>query len=219
MNFSKTTALTTSKISPAVKILIQKGLLRPEMKILDFGAGHGRHVLGLKNEGFQNVLGVDKFNQGKHVQDLEAAKGKSFDVVFSSFVLNVVPDSDHDFTDIDTEDDIIDFLKPVCSRQIHIVRNLDILEPLQRIQKVLKEKKVSNHTTNYIQKNFDKEISERFMQGKASSDDLFFIASRGYITKVTKEGINFQRIPFLEEKGFDNYMTTPKFKIYIGDHF
>lgn len=107
--------------------LMEKGFLNKKQVICDYGAGPiGRVANPLREKGFK-VYAYDPFNG----TDSDGWKGVSktrpkekFDVCFSCYVLNVVPEPD--------ENDIISKcyrLAPTC---YHVVRNKDIYISVQK---------------------------------------------------------------------------------------
>jgi hypothetical protein len=89
-----TSIFAGGKPAPAISYLMNAGLLTPDMIVLDFGAGkYARNTKFLKRHGIHTVA-VDPFNaNGKHnVLDPKDIDLKKFDAVFTSYVLNVVPE-------------------------------------------------------------------------------------------------------------------------------
>jgi hypothetical protein len=174
---------------PELKYLVSSGFLKKGQKILDFGAGkYGRNTLHLKSLGF-DVTAVDKFNYNEKfgVRPEESIKGLHFDVAFTTYVLNVVPES--------IEDEVIETLESVAGTQAHITRGGDLIAYL----KGAAQRK--GYTYKWISENIpghgiDEEVS-RYLKGKFKSDDLLALARFGFATVR-----GFQRLPSLEDKGF-----------------
>lgn len=84
--------------APAVRWLVEKGLIKPGMKVLDYGAGkYARNADYLRKLGCK-VYAYDPFNYnttGSGYAMGAVTKRKpsgKFDVAFTCFVLNVIPD-------------------------------------------------------------------------------------------------------------------------------
>ena len=114
---SKNTAMKTDKPSPAIKWLEKKGYFSKDKTILDYGAGHGRNVKYLRDLGY-NIIGYDPYHINDLVQNVLPV-GK-FDVVFTSFVLNVV--------DSHVSNNIEFITKNLGEKVFHIVRNKDVIQ-------------------------------------------------------------------------------------------
>ena len=72
---------------------------KSRVKVLDFGAGHGRHTNALRGLGY-TVYAYDPFNgEGNadpytEISNKLPPKGEKFDLVFSAYVLNVMAKED-----------------------------------------------------------------------------------------------------------------------------
>jgi hypothetical protein len=169
-------------------------------KILDYGAGkYGRNSNYLRKERFK-VYAYDPYN-GSDTNGWEYVSKKlpseRFDVVFTCFVLNVVSDS--------IEDSILSSTKKLGKQEFHITRNQDIFDSVKKA--LLRKDKV---VYNFFTKNFaDKEDIEAFESGDLSDDVIMAFCTYGVQTSR-----GFQRIPFLEDKGYTLMKKTSGFKIY-----
>jgi len=170
-------------------------------KILDYGAGkYGRNAKYLRGNGYK-VYAYDPYN-GSDVDGWEGVSKKvpsfeRFDVVFTCFVLNVVSDK--------IENSILNDTKKLGKQEYHITRNQDIFES---VKKALSRK--DKVVYNFFTKNFaDKEDIEAFESGNLSDDVIMAFCTYGVQTSR-----GFQRIPFLEDKGYTLKKKTSGFKIY-----
>lgn len=185
--------------APAVKWLVDSGLV--EGTVLDYGAGkYARNADFLRDRGFKTYA-FDPFNfNGKEGWEQGAVSSilpkKKFDVAFSCFVLNVVPKK--------LEAEIIATTEGLAKKTIHITRNRDIFDMVKR----------ALHKQDRTVWPF---FVEHFWKGKDEptitdlTDDL--------IEDFCKHGVQtikgFQRIPVLEQYGYELVRNTSGFKIYI----
>lgn len=171
--------------------LLEIGALKGAKTILDYGAGkYGRNSKYLRMRGY-NVYSYDPYN-GSDADGWTDVSNKlpdeKFDIGFTSYVLNVVPEH------IETE--ILSELKELCKKQFHITRNMDIYDT---VSKALERK-------DPIVYNF---FTEEFGGTQITRDTAIEFCKFGVQTSK-----GFQRIPFLEEKGFTLLKKTNGFKVY-----
>ena len=163
-----------------------------EMKVLDYGAGKtGRNAKWLRDRGV-NVFAYDPYN-GSECDGWTGVcntlpDDQDFDVVLTSYVLNVVPDN--------IEDDILADAEKLGKRQYHVTRNKDIFTSLK-------------NALNRGDKTVTQFYNDEFGGGPNSDENIMDFAIHG--SKTSK---GFQRIPRLERKGFNNIKTTDGYKIY-----
>jgi len=189
------------KAAPALRDLYKKGVFKEGDVILDYGAGkYGRNANFLREEGFK-VYAYDPFN-GKAVDGYEGVsnklpKGTKFDVAFTSFVLNVVPDK--------IENTIIKEIKRFSKKQFHITRNMDIFDS---VKKALgrKDKLVSNF--------FLDEFANSQEEGAYNTDKLTDKMILAFCEFGVQTSKGFQRIPFLDDKGFKQIRKTASYKVF-----
>ncbi len=180
MNATPTQSKMTSivgGVTRGVVDLFNKGLLHGS--ILDYGSGRcDRNGAYLRNKGLF-VYSYDPFwgvaeNGYEGVSD--RLPNDSFDVGFSSYVINVVNEQE--------EDDIIREMNDRCQIQYHIVRNKDV----------------------------EKMIQMKFYKDKVNNKEKIEIKDLARHGIETTRG--FQRVPYLENKGFELIHKEYGFKIY-----
>jgi len=189
-------------VAPGVKWLFTKGYINTNMKILDFGAGkYARNSNWLRDQGCE-VYSYDPYNYNgtegrKNNQISNIIPNEKFDVVFSSFVLNVVP---HDL-----EKDLIKEMERLAPLRFHITRNLDIFVSIKSALDK-KDKTVYNFYKNeYLNtKDHDKKLD-------AALDDEEVLNFCKFGVQTSK---GFQRIPELEDYGYKLIRKNESFKIY-----
>jgi len=190
--------------APAIRDLFKKGVFKPGMKILDYGAGkYARNADFLRDQGLE-VFAYDPFNGSpvtgwkKGEVSNKVPSGVKFDVAFTSFVLNVVP--------CHTEKELIKDVDSMAKTVYHITRNMDIFDSV---------KKALNRQ--------DKIVGEFFLKHYAEGDEIVQYAdgslSDKVITDFCKFGVQtsrgFQRIPFLDQDhGFSVLRKTSGFKVF-----
>lgn len=179
--------------APGVRYLVDGGLIKKGQTICDYGAGKsGRNANFLRKLGFK-VYAYDPFN-GQGVDGWEGVSNKKptekFDVCFTSYVLNVVPEP------IETQ--IIAKCKRLGKSVFHITRNMDIYDT---IKKNLEQK--NKVVTDFFVKEFEGD-SKNY-----TNEDVLALC---YFGVQTSKG--FQRIPELEKKGFKLLVKTHGYKIY-----
>lgn len=114
-------------MSPGIKHLVTKGIIKKGQKICDYGAGkYGANANPLRELGI-DVYAYDPFN-GSDADGWEGTSTKppkeKFDLCFTSYVLNVVPERD--------ERSIIAKCKRLSSVNYHAVRNFDIYSDIKK---------------------------------------------------------------------------------------
>lgn len=87
---SERTAITRKISSRPCRDFLAALPPRPGAKILDYGCGQGRDVQVLNDKGF-HAVGYDPYQQ--RYDDPRVLQGGPFDVVFCTYVLNVIEDS------------------------------------------------------------------------------------------------------------------------------
>tara|TARA_R110000823_G_scaffold230090_4_gene357006 strand:+ start:921 stop:1553 length:633 start_codon:yes stop_codon:yes gene_type:complete len=179
-------------VSPAIA-WISNSKLSPGKKVLDYGAGkYGRNAKYLRLMEWE-VYAYDPFNgtdtDGWTGVSNKLPKGK-FDIGFTSFVLNVVPE--HIETKL-----IQDVSKRVKEAVFHITRNMDIFDTV---------KKALHREDPLVTKFFLEEFDPT---GDLSDANILEFC---YFGVQTSRG--FQRIPELETKGFSLIKNTSGYKIY-----
>jgi hypothetical protein len=176
------TSIASKKPVPALVWLVNQGMFKTDMRILDYGAGkYGRNAEYLRQLGF-SVVAVDKFNynQAANVLPESAIKGRLFDVALTSYVLNVVPEH--------IENDILRKLSQITKSQIHITRGSDLISILRRV-------KQNGYTYKWLLQQSD---LATYLKAKPTKADLEALAYFGFAT--TK---GFQRLVALEDKGYN----------------
>ena len=186
--------------APAVRDLFTKGHIKAGMTVLDFGAGkYARNADFLRENGVKVYAYDPHHSLGKNGWDgvSNSLPRKKFDVVFTSFVLNVVPDH--------IETDILDATSKIAKQQFHITRNRDIFDTTKAALK-RKDKLVGDFFLTHYANDEEKEM---FAEGTIPDDIILDFCKHGVQTSR-----GFQRIPFLEKKGYSLVRTTSNFKIY-----
>jgi len=82
------TATARRGASKPLRFLLERGLIKPNEKILDYGCGKGSDVETLRSLGF-DVEGWDPYQPGW--DDPSVLKDEYYDVVLNFYVLNVLP--------------------------------------------------------------------------------------------------------------------------------
>jgi hypothetical protein len=178
-------------VAPAVRHLFLQNDITDGMKVLDYGAGKtGRNAKWLRDRGVK-VYTYDPYH-GTDCDGWEGVSNKlpddTFDVGLSCFVLNVVPDN--------VEDEILKNMHGLAKRNIHVTRNKDIFTSFK---KALERKDPT--VTEFFEKEFG--------GGDLSDDNIMDFAMHG-----SKTSRGFQRIPKLENKGYNIDKSTEGYKIY-----
>jgi len=126
INSSKTARKFKNPVREVVE-LFKNGTVRPGDTVLDYGAGYGRNAEYLRERGL-TVYAYDP-SADESVDGWTSVSGKKpqqkFDVVLSTYVLNVVKKS--------IQDEILMEVENYGSVIIHIVRNdiVDVVETLE----------------------------------------------------------------------------------------
>ncbi len=190
-----------SSPAPALRKMFDAGVFEGAKKVIDFGAGSGRNADYLRAQGLK-VYAFDPHNGDAGADGWEGVttkppKGK-FDVGFTSFVLNVVPE--------DVEKQIIGSLKKICKESYHITRNLDIFN---MVKKALG--RGDPRVTNFFLEHFaDEKEAAMLEEGTLTDDVIMEFCQHGLETSS-----GFQRIPMPEESGELNLIrNTQGFKVY-----
>jgi len=185
--------------TPLVRKLASSGVLTG--KILDYGAGkYARNSNYLRELGHK-VYAYDPFNGTPNGDGWNTTTTKlphnKFDVAFTSYVLNVVPEH--------VEDVIIDSVNNYATKAVHITRNMDIFNTVKKA--LLRNDRM---VVNFFKKEFATlEELKMLDQGKLSDDTILEFCHHGVQTSR-----GFQRIPVLESKGFSLDQKTASFKLY-----
>lgn len=206
----------TSRAGGAVKPLMDligkltnSGTLVPgESKLADIGAGaYSRNADALRKAGF-DVYAYDPYNG----QDADGWTGVaatppdgSFDLVFSSYVLNVVPEY--------AEDDILSEMEALSPRVVHVVRNKDvrdmITDAIYRYQDGSQDKNAQLVAETFLNEFADQDMLEQYQAGDLYEQDMQELAEHGVPTSK-----GFQRIPVLDQKGYQKVRDSSGFKLY-----
>lgn len=195
------TALQSCSPSPAIRYLYSRGFLSGS--ILDYGAGKfGRNAIYLRNQGM-TVYAYDPHHGGPEIDGWNGVSrippdsSMRFDVGFTSFVLNVVPEY--------VEDEILNRVSEISATPIHITRNHDITDMVYRALK-----------------NPYSIVSSFFQENYATAEEAF-LHQRGMLTRNDAEAFarfgtvttrGFQRLPGLEHKGWNLLHEQSGWKVY-----
>ena len=174
--------------APAIRVLYEKGHITEGMNVLDYGAGkYDRNAKFLRDQGV-NVWSYDPYHGSIYVDGWNGVSSvveedAHFDLVFTSFVLNVVPNS--------VENMILRNCARFADTQYHIVR-ADLLkyvtDALFRIDPTV---------TDFYNNEYLTTLTDLGLHPKA----VELISDFCYFGTKTSRG--FQRTPQLEEKDFD----------------
>jgi len=186
--------------APALRDLFAKGYIKKGMTVLDFGAGKfARNANYLRDQGVKtfaydpfNGTGTDGWN-GISTQ----LPSETFDVVFTSFVLNVVPDP--------IENELLKTVSNLGRKQYHITRNQDITNTVKNAL-ARKDKLVGSFFLKYFATDEEKQMYE---EGTITPEVLQAFVKHGVQTSK-----GFQRIPYLEDKGYKLIRNTGNYKVY-----
>jgi len=193
------------KEAPGVRWLFQKGYIKPEYTVLDYGAGKGgRNAVFLRDNG-SNVYAYDPFN-GTGADGWEGVSQKlppnhiTFDVIFTSFVVNVVPNH--------IENDIIkDIGRFHKQKEFHVTRNEDIFDMVKK-----NLKRGDKTTVDFYLNEFAKDDEE--LQNAYENNELDDYLIHKFCCFGVQTSRGFQRIPYMEEKGYGLIRANKSFKIY-----
>ena len=185
------TSIYNKKVASGIEFLFNNGLLLG--KILDYGAGrYGRNAEYLRGKGL-TVYAYDPYNGtdcNGYEKDCVSNKlpEDHFDIGFTSYVLNVVPEY--------VKEDIINNVKSFCNKSYHIARNMDVFDSAKNSLK-----KKNKLLLNFIKNVYNQEVT--------TDDDIMNLCIFGYQTKN-----GFQRITKTEGFGFKIIKNTNGYKIY-----
>lgn len=170
--------------------------------ILDYGAGKfARHAFYLRDKGYK-VYAYDPFN-GSDVDGYTEGTSnqlpkEQFEIVFTAFVLNVVPSH--------VEDEILKAVKTYARKEFHITRNMDIFDT---VKKNLKNERPNLIKDFFLQEFANKEEGNALKGGEISDETILEFCVFGVQTPR-----GFQRIPELKEKGYTLKKKTGGWKLY-----
>lgn len=193
------TSIKGQGAAPVIKNLASKGTFQGKT-VLDYGAGkYGRNAEAIR-ETDAKVFAYDPF----HGSGSDGWNGvasslpqENFDIAFTSYVLNVVPEK--------TEDQILRDVESHSSIMFHITRNMDIF---QSVKKALTRKDAI--VGNFFLEQFANENEKESYENGTLDDET--------IMEFCKHGVQtsrgFQRIPELENKGYDLKQNTVGYKLY-----
>lgn len=195
------TSIKGKGAAPPLRYLFENGYINKGATILDYGAGkYSRNANFLRQKGCR-VFAYDPYN-GSYGGDgwIETSRTKptnAFDIVFTCYVLNVVPEH--------IEDEIIADAAKLAPVQYHITRNIDIVDSvlgaLQRKDNVVGE--------FFLQNFANAEQAHAFKNNKLTKA---IVEEFCYFGTRTRKG--FQRIPVLENKKLILIHKTNGYKIY-----
>ena len=188
--------------APALAALYKGGAFEGARKVLDYGAGkYGRNANFLREQGIR-VYAYDPFN-GTNVDGWEGVSNKlprgKFDVGFTSFVTNVVPEY--------IEKQILDAVAKSARTQYHITRNMDIFA---MVKKALARR--DPLVTQFFLTEFAKPKEKKALEA-GTLDDATIMEFCEFGVQ-TRQG--FQRIPTSEDLGLNLLRKTSGFKVYQG---
>jgi len=193
------TSIKGQGAAPVIKNLVDKGFFK-DKTVLDYGAGkYGRNAEAIKAAG-GTVYAYDPFH-GSGSDGWNSVAGtlpdNKFDIAFTSYVLNVVPEK--------TEDQILRDVESRSNSILHITRNLDIF---QSVKKALarKDSTVGNF---FLQTFANEEEREAYESGTLTDETIIEFCKHGVQTSR-----GFQRIPELENKGYNLKQNTVGYKLY-----
>lgn len=196
------TSIKGQGAAPPIKWLYSKGHITNDMKVLDYGAGKfGRNSDWLREQGLE-VYAYDPFN-GTDSNGWEGVSTikptDTFDVAFSSYVLNVVPEH--------IENDIIKEMRQLSKHTVHVTRNMDIYDTVV---------KALSRGDKLVTEFFKKEYADAVLIDKLENDEL----TKDDVVDFCHFGVQttrgFQRIPVLEDKGYRLIRKANGYKIYIS---
>jgi len=186
--------------APAIKEMIAAGDFNDKL-VLDYGAGKfGRNAKAIRENGV-DVYAYDPFN-GTDADGWTGVSNKlpndKFDIAFTCYVLNVVPDH--------IEDVILKDISSKATTVFHITRNTDIYDTVKRAL-LRKDKLVGDFFLKYFA---TKEEAQAYEDGTLSNETILEFCEHGVQTSR-----GFQRIPFLENKGYQLHQSKPGYKVYV----
>lgn len=190
--------------APEIKNMLNKGIFDGKT-VLDYGAGkYGRNANAIRAAG-EKVYAYDPYHGSGDdgwTGISQAVPNANFDIAFTSYVLNVVPEN--------IEDQILADIESKSNNIFHITRNLDIF---QSVKSALyrKDSTVSSFFINHFANDEEK---QQFEEGKLDDSVIMEFCIHG--TQTSK---GFQRIPVLETKGYTLKKNTAGFKLYTRGSF
>lgn len=193
------TAIHTKSPTPAIKRLFEQGHIAAGMNVVDYGAGHGRNANWLRERGV-NVYAYDPYNgygdlngwDGVSYRHPSKRVDNQFDVLFTSYVLNVV--------DADTEMEILGDAETIAPIQYHVTRNKDILDMIKGALK-RGDKTVTSHYTDV----YGGDLTRSHV-----TCHLYMFAVHGTYTSR-----GYQRLPMVYH--YDRIQYTHSYKVYRND--
>lgn len=188
--------------APAIRALAGKGAFEGAT-VLDYGAGkYARNTNYLREMGLK-VYAYDPFNgvsgADGWTETTTAPPTEKFDVGFTSFVLNVVPEH--------IEKKIVQDVRKLCKNSYHITRNMDIFKMVKNAL----GRKDKTVTAFFLNSFADEEEKAAFQEGTLTDETIMEFCEHGVQTNK-----GFQRIPTLEDQGFRLTRKTEGFKVYEG---
>lgn len=188
---------------PQVVRLVKDGAFDQASKILDFGAGrYGRNASWLRQQGFR-VYAYDPYNGEASVSGWEGTSNKlpraKFDIGFTSFVLNVVPEY--------SERAIIRAVSRLSREHYHVTRNKDILG-MARTALAKHDPVVGGF---FVEEFARPAEAARFRTSNLTDRMIMDFCLFGFRTIR-----GFQRIPVSEEVGLECIAESHARKVYRG---
>lgn len=188
---------------PEIVRLVESGAFGTATRLLDFGAGrYGRNASWLRRQGFE-VYAYDPYNGAPSVNGWKATSNKlpraKFDVGFTSFVLNVVPEY--------SERAVIRAVSRLSRERYHVTRNKDIFSMAKRAL-AEKDQVVGGFFINEFARPGE---AARFRAGMLTDRMVLDFCLFGFRTAR-----GFQRIPTSEESGLEPVVERHTRKVYRG---
>lgn len=182
------------KESPSARFLFENGYIKSGQTVLDYGAGKiDRNGKYFREQGCK-VYSYDPHN-GTDVDGWKAVSNAfpkgSFDVAFSSYVLNVVPHYE--------EQKIIKRLSAISDKQLYVIRD-DILYFLKK--SLLK--KPTKNTPAMLD----------FFYNEFGGTTLDEDSIKAFGKFGVRTSCGFQRIPSLDEYGMTRIKGLSDYKVY-----
>jgi len=194
------TSIAGKGAAPSIRWLFEKGHIKPEHTVLDYGAGkYSRNGDYLRDKGCSvfcydpfNGAGRDGWEMGQVASSLPS--GTKFDIGFTCFVLNVVPKG--------VEENIVSDLGSRCRTAFHITRNLDIFDSVRSAMR-----RNDKTVAGFFKKEFATE-AEAVECDSGTLDDQIILEFCRFGVQTSR---GFQRIPCPDMKIL---RQTAGFKIY-----
>jgi hypothetical protein len=196
----------SANVAPMVKYLFDTGKINSGDTVFDYGAGkYGRNSTWLREQGC-NVFAFDPYNgttaDGWEGVAVQKPKNMKFDVVFSAYVLNVVPEH--------IECGLLKDMKRYVGKgsEYHVTRNKDIFDTVKGALD-RKDPKVGRFfLTNFA--NCESDVNA--FETKTLSDARI----KEFCIFGVQTSRGFQRVPLLEEKGYKLMRNSAGFKLYTS---